>query len=258
MVAEGVREVTLLGQNVNSYGRDLYGKGSLDRLLCELDKIEGLERIRFITSHPRDLDDGVIAAIKDCKKVCEYLHFPVQAGSDRILALMNRGYTKKQYLELVEHIRGTVPQISLSTDIIVGFPGESEEDFEETLKVLEKVEFDQVFSFIFSPRSGTPAASMGDQVPHEVKKQRFSRLLETQYPITLKRNLAQVGRRLEVLVEGSSKKNPRVLTGRSRDNRVIHFPGSTELSFQLVSVDILKARTWHLEGRLTDKGQRSA
>jgi tRNA-2-methylthio-N6-dimethylallyladenosine synthase len=258
LVTEGVKEVTLLGQNVNSYGRDLYGKGSLDALLYALNEIDGLERIRFITSHPRDLDEMVIAAIKSCEKVCEYLHLPIQAGSDRILELMKRGYTRRQYLELVDRIRAEIPEISLSTDIIVGFPGESEEDFEETLKVLENVEFDQVFSFIYSPRSGTPAAAMGDQVVVEAKRDRFGRLLEKQYPITLKRNLAQVGKRLEVLVEGPSKKNARVLMGRSRDNRVVHFRGPRELASEVVSVDILKAQTWHLEGIAADKGQRSA
>lgn len=258
LVVESVKEVTLLGQNVNSYGKDLYGRSSLDTLLYALNEIEGLERIRFITSHPRDLDERIIGAMKEAEKVCEYLHFPIQAGSDRILRLMNRGYTQRDYLELVDRIRERIPEISLSTDIIVGFPGESEEDFEKTLKVLEKVEFDQVFSFIYSPRSGTPAASMGDQVSYEVKHERFNRLLEKQYPITLKRNLAQVGKGLEVLVEGPSRKNPRVLVGRSRDNRVVNFPGSEELAYKLIWVDILKAHTWHLEGKAVDQGQRSA
>lgn len=258
LVAEGVKEVTLLGQNVNSYGRDLYGQSSLETLLYELNELEGLERIRFITSHPRDLNDKIIRAIAEAEKVCEYIHLPIQAGSDRILQLMNRGYSQKHYLELVDRIRASIPDVSLSTDVIVGFPGETEEDFKETLKVLERVEFDQVFSFIFSPRPSTLAASMDHQISSEVKRERFNHLLDKQYPIIFKKNLMRVGKRLEVLVEGPSKKDPHVLTSRSRDNRVVNFPGLEKLVHQLAWVEITKAHTWHLEGKVADHKQRSA
>lgn len=245
---DGVKEVTLLGQNVNSYGWDIYGKRELASLFLLMDKIKGIERIRFITSHPKDLSNEIMVAVADVHKVCEYIHLPIQAGSDRILQLMNREYTQQEYISLVEKIRERIPEVSISTDIIVGFPGEEEEDFQETLQVLKRVQFDQAFTFMFSPRLGTLAASMEGQVEKKVKKDRFKRLLETQHPITYKRNLSQVGKCLEVLVEGPSKKDTSVLTGRTRDNRIVNFRGEAELISQLVRITITKAYTWHLEG----------
>ncbi len=248
LALEGVKEITLLGQNVNSYGCDLYGEIKLHTLFYLINEIDGIKRIRFITSHPKDFSDSIIKAIAEISKVCEHIHLPIQAGSDRILHLMNRGYTQQEYISLVEKIKKIIPGVSLSTDIIVGFPGEEEEDFQETLKVVKEVEFDQVFTFMFSPRPGTLAVSMEGQVERVIKLERFNRLLETQYPITYKRNQKKIGRCLEVLVEGPSKKDQSVLSGRSRNNNVVNFRGGQELISKFVNVYITNARTWYLEG----------
>ncbi len=252
LAQEGVIEITLLGQNVNSYGRDLYGKSQFSTLLRELDKIQGIKRIRFTTSHPRDLSGEIIKAVAECDKVCEHFHLPVQAGSDRILKLMNRGYTKDRYLEMVQKVRETTPECSITTDIIVGFPGETEEDFQETLDLVEKARFDQAFTFIYSPRSGTQAAEIEVQVPQEVKIERFKKLVSLQSQICLEQNRKLVGKTLEIFVEGPSKKEKNILTGRTRTNKVVNFQGPRELINKMANVVIAEAHTWYLVGTLTN------
>ncbi|MGB9802593.1 tRNA (N6-isopentenyl adenosine(37)-C2)-methylthiotransferase MiaB [Desulfofundulus sp.] len=250
LVQEGYREVTLLGQNVNSYGKDLPEPTSFARLLREVDQIPGLWRIRFTTSHPRDFTQELIDTIASCPKVCEHIHLPVQAGSNRILKLMNRGYDRDYYLDLVERIRHTIPGVAITTDIMVGFPGETEEDFAQTMDLVEKVCFDGAFTFVYNPRPGTPAARLPEQIPDEIKSERIQKLIERQNEITLSRNQAFVGRVEQILVEGESKTNPEMMSGRTRTNRLVIFPGSRTLTGQLVNVTITGARLTHLEGKL--------
>lgn len=252
LATDGVVEVTLLGQNVNSYGRDLYGEPRFARLLEKVNAIEGLERIRFATSHPKDLSDDTIRALAGLDKVCEHLHLPVQAGSTKVLQKMNRRYSKEQYLEKVEKVYEAVADIALTTDIMVGFPGETEEDFLETLDVVERARFDSAFTFIFSPRDGTLAARMEDQVPAEVKAERFERLVELQNRISLEKNSALVGKVLPAFVEGSSKKGDGLLAARTRTNKVVNFPGKKELVHSLVNIRIEEAHAHHLMGRLAE------
>ena len=247
LVEAGYKEVTLLGQNVNAYGKDLSIDTSFSQLLTELNAIEGLARIRFTTSHPRDLGPDLIDALAGLDKVCEPLHLPVQAGSSRVLRRMNRGYTREQYLDLVQKVRQAVPEIALTTDIIVGFPGETEGDFQETLSLVEEVRFDSAFTFIYSPREGTPAARFADQVPEEVKKERIYRLIELQNKISAEHIQGLVGTKQEVLVEGTDGQG---LVGRTRTNRQVHFAGSQELMGELVTVEITEAGTWTLRGRV--------
>lgn len=250
LAQEGYKEVTLLGQNVNTYGRDL-GKGvSFAQLLREVNKVEGIQRIRYTTSHPRDFTAEIIAAVRDCDKVCEHFHLPIQAGSNRILQRMNRGYTREEYLQLVERIREEVPDCSITTDIIVGFPGEEEEDFAATLDIVRQVRFDNAFTFVFSPRSGTPAAKMKEQVPEDVKKERLNRLMELQDRISRDINEELRGKELEVLVEGTSKKEEKILTSRTRTNKLVLFPGEEDLMGELVTVRITRPQTWNLYGEL--------
>ena len=245
---QGFKEITLLGQNVNSYGKDLENGATFAKLLYELNKVDGIERIRFMTSHPKDLSDELIYAMRDCEKVCEHLHLPIQAGSSRILEKMNRKYSKEQYLKLVDKVKKNIPGIALTTDIIVGFPGETDEDFEETLDVVEKVRYDNAYTFLYSKRTGTPAAKSPDQVAEEVKKQRFERLLEVQNRISKEINDTLLGKNVEVLVEGLSKTNTETYTGRTRTNKIVNFKGSDELIGKLVKVKIEKVQTWSLEG----------
>lgn len=243
----GYKEVTLLGQNVNAYGKDLSIDTNFSTLLAELNTIEGLERIRFTTSHPRDMGDDLIAALADLDKVCEHLHLPVQAGSNDLLRRMNRGYTREYYLDLVDRIRKSVPHISLTTDLIVGFPGETDEDFAQTLSLVEEVGFDSAFTFIYSPREGTPAAKMENQIPEEIKKERIYQLIELQNKISAEHMDKLVGRTLEVLVEGESEDG---VVGRTRTNRQVYFPGSPDLIGQLTQVQVLEASTWTLKGEM--------
>jgi len=245
---DGVKEITLLGQNVNSYGKDFNNGTSFASLLYMLNEIDGLERIRFMTSHPKDLSDELITAMKECSKVCEHLHLPVQAGSTRVLEMMNRRYTKEKYLELTEKIKKEIPGIALTTDIIVGFPGETEVDFEDTLDVVRKVRFDSAYTFLYSKRTGTPAARSTEQIPEEVKKERFLRLLEIQNEISKEINDKLKGAELEVLVEGLSKNNENNYTGRTRTNKIVNFKGSEDMVGKLVTVRIDKIQTWSLEG----------
>lgn len=236
LVADGVVEVMLLGQNVNSYGKTLEHPITFAQLLTEIEKIEGLERIRFMTSHPKDLSDELIEVMKHSKKICKHLHLPVQSGSTEILKKMNRRYTKEQYLELVRKIKEAVPDISLTTDIIVGFPGETEEDFLETMDVVKKVRYDSAFTFIYSKRTGTPAAAMENQVPEDVVKDRFDRLLKEVQSISAEVCSVHEGTTQSVLVEAVNDHDPALVTGRLSNNILVHFPGEKELIGKIVSV----------------------
>ena len=247
LVADGYKEVTLLGQNVNAYGKDLTEDASFSALLEDLNSINGLERIRFTTSHPRDMGPDLIKALATLDKVCEHLHLPVQAGSSSLLKRMNRGYTREYYLDLVKQVRKAIPGISLTTDLIVGFPGETEQDFQETLSLVQEVGFDSAFTFIYSPREGTPAARMPDQIPEELKKERIYKLIELQNTISEGHMRRLLGTNQELLVEGRSKDG---LIGRTRTNRQVHFEGPDDLLGSLVSVEITEASTWSLRGRI--------
>ncbi|OIQ58825.1 tRNA-2-methylthio-N(6)-dimethylallyladenosine synthase [Moorella thermoacetica] len=252
LVDQGVIEVTLLGQNVNSYGRDLENGINFAGLLERVNDVEGLKRIRYVTSHPRDFTPELVTTISQLDKVCEHVHLPVQAGSNRILELMHRGYTREHYLELVADLRRQIPGISLTTDLIVGFPGETEADFEDTLDLVARVQFDNAFTFMFSPRRGTEAAIMPGQLPTATKKERLKRLMELQNRISLAKNEALVGQEVEILVEGPSKTDPDQLSGRTRTNKLVIFPGDQSLTGRLVKVRLTRAQTWLLKGEMVD------
>ncbi len=250
-VAEsGYKEVMLLGQNVNSYGKDLDGGLTFAELLDEVCKIDKIERVRFMTSHPKDISDELIEVMARNEKICKQLHLPVQCGSDRILKKMNRSYTREKYLQIVKKVRERMPEIVLSTDIIVGFPGETNEDFEDTLSILKEVEYDLVFSFIYSKRKGTPAAEMPDCITEEEKHRNFDRMQEVQNEISKRRNDAYLGKVEKVLVEGFSKTNSDVLSGRTDGGKVVNFPGGSELVGKLVNVKITETKTWSLTGEI--------
>ena len=252
LVTDGVKEVTLLGQNVNSYkGTDAKGKQwDFTDLIYALNEIEGLERIRFMTSHPKDLSDRLIEAFARCDKLCYYIHLPVQAGSSRVLKRMNRKYSREQYLELVRKLREAVPDIAISTDVIVGFPGETEEDFLQTLTLAEEVRYDSAFTFLYSPRPGTPAAEYEDQVPETVKHERFNRLVETMNSISAEKNAVYVGRTCRVLVDGPDKKDSGMLNGRTEEFKLVDFEGPAEITGQMVDVEITGSNTFSLRGKL--------
>ncbi len=247
----GCREVTLLGQTVNAYGRDLSPPTDLAALLELVNDIDGIERIRFTTSNPYNLTSRLIRALRDVPKVCEYLHLPLQSGSDRVLARMNRGYTRARYLELIAELQETVPDLALSTDLIVGFPGETEEDFAQTMEMVERMGYDNVFAFRYSRRPGTPAAEMAEQVPDEVKADRNHRLLEVTGRVAAARSLRLEGRMLPVLVDGVSRKNAGEVAGRTRCNRVVNFDaGGRDLLGRAVPVRIVRALPHSLRGEL--------
>lgn len=248
LTVDGVREVTLLGQNVNSYRGDR--NTDFADLIYRLQDIEGLKRIRFMTSHPKDLSDKLIQAYRDCDKLCNYIHLPVQSGSSRVLKQMNRKYTKEEYLELIEKLRAAVPNIAISTDIIVGFPGETEEDFEETLDLVRTVRYDSAFTFLYSIRRGTPAEHYPDQIPEERKHQRFNRLVETVNSISAEKNKAYEGRVEQVLVEGISKNDSQTYTGRTEGFKLINFPASPELQGKIIDVKVTAGKTFSLEGQV--------
>ena len=250
LVEDGVVEVMLLGQNVNSYGKGLDEPLNFAQLLEEVEKIEGLERIRFMTSHPKDLSDELIGVMAKSKKICRHLHLPLQSGSSRILKAMNRRYTKEQYLALAEKIKTAIPDISLTTDIIVGFPGETEEDFEETLDVVRKVRFDSAFTFIYSKRTGTPAAAMENQVPEDVVKNRFDRLLKEVQDISAQVCGRDVHTVQTVLVEEVNDHSPELVTGRMSNNTIVHFPGDASLIGRLVDVYLEESKGFYYMGRL--------
>ena len=256
LVADGCREITLLGQTVNAYGRDLTPPTDLAALFERVDAVEGLARIRFTTSNPYNLTPRLIRAIRDVGKVCEYFHLPLQSGSDRILERMNRGYTSAQYLSLIDELRAAVPDIALSTDLIVGFPGETEADFAATLAMVERVGYDNVFAFRYSPRPGTPAATMSDQVPVEIKAERNARLLDVAGRVAAVRSRRLEGRTLEVLVDGRSKKDPAEISGRTRCNRVVNFHGDGRIGVgDVVHVRITEALPHSLRGTLASIGE---
>ena len=250
LVGEGVTEITLLGQNVNSYGKDLDENIDFSDLLRRVNEIDGIKRIRFVTSHPKDFGDRLIDAMSECDKVCHQLHLPFQAGSNSVLKAMNRRYTKEEYLEKIRRVKERIPDIALSTDVIVGFPTETNEDFLETIDVLKKVEFDNIFSFIYSKRKGTPAAELDFALSSEEIHKNFDMLLETQNEISLKKNKAFEGKTVEVLVDGESKTDKNMLSGRMANTKIVNFPGDSSLKGKYVNVKITKAHTWSLNGEL--------
>lgn len=249
LTKDGYKEITLLGQNVNSYGKD--NKEGLDfaDLLQRLDAIEGLARIRYMTSHPRDFSDKIIHTIEKSRKICEHFHLPVQSGSNKILRLMNRGYTREYYLELINKIKGRIEHCSITSDIIIGFPGEEEADYQDTLDLIQKVQFDAAYIFIYSPRKGTKAAEMQNQVDPEIKKERIKRLNLIQSKISFDKNRQLLGTKQEILVEERSKTNPDMITGRTRTNKIVHLSSEGNLFGQLVDVEIVEAKSWTLIGK---------
>lgn len=252
LVADGVVEVMLLGQNVNSYGKNLEHPMTFAQLLEEVEKIDGLERIRFMTSHPKDLSDELIEVLGKSKKICKHLHLPLQSGSSRILKEMNRHYTKEQYLELVKKIRAAVPEIALTTDIIVGFPGETEEDFLETMEVVKEVQYDSAFTFIYSKRTGTPAATKEDQVSPEVVKDRFDRLLHVVQEIGSQKAGALQGTVQKVLIEEINAQDEHLVTGRLSNNSVVHVPGGADLIGKIVNVSLDECKGFYYLGTLAE------
>jgi tRNA-2-methylthio-N6-dimethylallyladenosine synthase len=249
LAAAGVREITLLGQNVNSWGRDLAPelRTEFGELLCACDAVEGIARIRFTSPHPKDFRRPVIAAMRQCGSVCEHAHLPLQSGSSRILKAMRRTYSRERYLTLVDELRAAIPDLALTTDLIVGFPGETEPEFEETLSAVQEIGFDGAFTFVYSPRAGTEAASMSDQIPDEVKRERIERLVEVVQRVAARRNAERVGRIEEVLVEGRSRTDARLLRGRTRRNTTVNFSG-TAAPGELVEVRIESASSTTLRG----------
>lgn len=250
LVADGVVEIMLLGQNVNSYGKNLEEPMTFAQLLREVEKIEGLKRIRFMTSHPKDLSDELIQVMKESKKICRHLHLPLQSGSTRILNRMNRRYTKEQYLALAHKIREEIPDISITTDIIVGFPGETKEDVDETIDVVKKVKYDNAFTFIYSRRTGTPAAAMEDQVPEEIVKEGFDRLLKVVQDTAKARAELLKGQTLDALVEEVNEQDDSLLTGRLSNNTIVHFKGKKELIGQIVPVYLKECHGFYYLGEL--------
>ena len=253
LVKDGVVEVMLLGQNVNSYGRNLTHPLSFASLLRRVEAVDGLQRIRFMTSHPKDLSDELIQVMKESKKICRHLHLPLQSGSSRILKIMNRRYDKEQYLALAKKIRDEIPDLSLTTDIIVGFPGETEEDFEETLDVVRRVRFDGAFTFLYSKRTGTPAAAMENQIPKEIAQKRFDRLLALVQQISREADERDTGRVMEALVEEADSQQEGMVTGRLSNNLMVHFPGSKEWIGRIVPVRLLESRGFYYMGRLEEQ-----
>lgn len=245
---EGFKEVTLLGQNVNSYGKDLRPAQTFADLLVAVDQLAQVERIRYMTSHPRDVSDAMIIAVRDGRHICEHFHLPIQSGSNEILQRMNRGYNRDMYMKLVEKIRAAVPNASFTTDIIVGFPGETEEHFRETLDLVKQVRFDAAYTFLYSKRSGTPAADMAEQVPQEIKKTRLQQLLAVQNRIGLEINKKLEGTIVSVLAEGASKKDPGIMMGRTRTGKIVLWAGDAGDMGKIVDVKIDTAQTWQLKG----------
>ncbi|GJQ49076.1 tRNA-2-methylthio-N(6)-dimethylallyladenosine synthase [Candidatus Kuenenia stuttgartiensis] len=250
LVSNGCREITLLGQNINSYGKSLPGNITLGDLLIELNGIEKLERLRFVTSHPKDMSRDLIRTMSQLDKACEYLHMPAQSGSDRILKKMHRGYTAGYYRELIQYARDLMPTIKVAGDFIVGFPGETEEDFQETVCLMEDIRFQNSFIFKYSTRTGTKAAELTDDVPDEIKKKRNTTLLDLQKKISLEENKKLIGRKLQVLVEGASKSDPNKLSGRTRQNNIVVFKGQPALVGTLVDITINEATDLTLFGTI--------
>ena len=250
LVADGVVEIMLLGQNVNSYGKNLEDAMSFPELLQEVEKIEGLKRIRFMTSHPKDLSDELIEVMKKSKKICRHIHLPLQSGSTKILKEMNRRYTKEQYLEVVDKIRTAMPDVSITTDLIIGFPGETDEDIDETIDVIKKAQFDNAFTFIYSKRTGTPAAAMENQVSEEQVKLSFNRVLETVHEMTAQQAKRLVGETVEVLVEEQNEHDSSLVTGKLSNNTIVHFAGTEALIGSIVSVKIMECKGFYYFGQM--------
>ena len=256
LAADGVKEITLLGQNVNSYkgiSRDSGEKTDFTDLIYMLSEVDGIERIRFMTSHPKDISDKLIAAYGKCEKLCHYIHLPVQAGSSKVLKEMNRHYTREDYLEIVRKLREVDPDIAISTDIIVGFPGETEEEFEETLTLCEEVRYDSAFTFLYSVRKGTPAEKFENQIPEEIKHERFNRLVDVINRISAEKNAEYVGRIEKVLVDGPSKNNSKTYGGRTESFKLVNFRGTPDMIGQVIDVLIIGANTFSLEGEVKNK-----
>ena len=249
LVADGVVEIMLLGQNVNSYGKNLEDPITFAQLLQEVEKIEGLERIRFMTSHPKDLSEELIEVMKHSKKICRHLHLPLQSGSTKILKAMNRRYTKEQYLELAEKIRREIPDMAITTDIIVGFPGETKEDVDETIDVIRRVKYDNAFTFIYSKRTGTPAAAM-EQVPEEQVKEQFDRVLKTVQETAREQVSRYQGQTCDVLVEEINENDNSLVTGRMSNNTLVHFPGDASLVGKLVNVSLDECHGFYYMGHM--------
>lgn len=250
LVADGYKEVTLLGQNVNSYGKNLDDPITFGELMGKIALIDGLERLRFMTSHPKDISVELLEVMAAHDNICNQLHLPVQSGSNNVLKAMNRNYTKERYLKMINKARELMPDITISTDLIVGFPGETEEDFQETLDLVKEVEYDLAFMYLYSIREGTPAATMENQIPEKVKHERFDRLVEVVNDFAMASNLKQVGREVDVLVEGISKTDETTLSGRTKTHKLIHFEGTEELIGQIVKVKITSAKSFNLSGEL--------
>ena len=252
LVSQGYKEITLLGQNVNSYGKGLEEDIDFAGLLRKVNKVKGLERVRFMTSHPKDLSDDVIMAIKECDKLCEQVHLPVQSGSSRILKEMNRHYDREYYLDLVKKIKSEIPDVTLTTDIIIGFPGETEEDFLDTLSLCEEVGYDSAFTFIYSRRNHTPADKMENQIPDDIKHDRFNRLVEAINKKVVIKNKEYEGKVVEVLVEGPSKNDETKLTGRTRNGKLVNFACDEKLVGELVNLKIVRAQPFSLIGEIVE------
>lgn len=252
LVESGVKEVTLLGQNVNSYGKTLAMDYSFPDLLKDINDIEGLDRIRFMTSHPKDFTERLVEAYVELDKLSPHLHLPVQSGSNRVLRMMNRKYTREEYLEKINAIKKRMPNLAITTDIIVGFPGETDEDFQETIDLVKEVEFDSAFTFLYSIREGTTAAKIKEQVPDQIKHERFQRLLDTLHPIGLRINQRLLGTVQKVLVEEVSKNDSQIMSGRTESAKLVHFPGGEELIGKIVDVRINNVKTFTLEGDMID------
>lgn len=252
LASQGFKEITLLGQNVNSYGKDFSGSYDFADLLKDLDELEGIERIRYMTPHPRDFTDKLIDVIANSKKICNHFHLPVQAGSNSVLKKMNRGYTREEYLNLIDKIKSRFDEYSITTDMIVGFPGETEANFLDTLDMVRKVGYDSAFTFAYSPRTGTPAAKMEEQVSKKDKSDRLTRLIELQNQISKEINLTYIGKTQKILVEGPSKTNKDFLSGRTTTNKLVNFPAPVDqqITGKIIDVKITEAHTWSLIGEI--------
>ena len=254
LACDGVKEIMLLGQNVNSYGKTLDNPVSFAQLLKEIEKIDGIERIRYMTPHPKDFSEELLDVMSQSSKICNHIHFPLQSGSTRLLKAMNRQYTKEQYLNWVDKIREKLPDVSLTTDIIVGFPGETEEDFEDTLDVVRKAQFDSAYTFIYSKRTGTPAASMENQIPEDVVKERFNRLLETVGEVSHSISARYENTDTQVLVESLDDHEPGLVTGRMTNNMLVHFPGTADMIGKLVDVRLTECKGFYYMGKRKTDG----
>lgn len=252
LVSDGVCEIMLLGQNVNSYGKTLDNPITFAELLREVNKIEGLKRIRFMTSHPKDLSDDLIMAIKECDKVCKHMHLPLQSGSSRVLKEMNRHYDKEKYLDEVKRLREQIPDIAITTDIIVGFPGETEDDFLETMDVVKQVRYDSAFTFIYSKRTGTRAATMENQVPDDVVKDRFDRLLKEVQTISSEKAKCYEGKVVPVLAEEMDDQKEGYVTGRMDNNSIVHFPGTKDMIGNIYNVKLDECRGFYYMGEIEE------